>query len=571
MSSRPHPAPTAAARPLLTHLRADALELTTALVRAVFREVWREFHAWAQDDARRALASLSPPDTSARHRARRPGGPGLRVPAALRAERAPAAPPPGAQAAQDASGSYEFEVCAWDEDQLGAPGPCRRETFVSAPTRAPPIAPCPPYEACTPVGESIFHGDDPEEMAFLPEADDAAFPHGELLAQHDGLAWQTSTFDPDLNAIIIEAAYRLHHERGVSLAHIDETAVLPCMLSDPQGPLALAAHRDLLDWPGSSHRAYPPIWESVVRPPVDTLRDRLQNGLLLFCPNLSCVKALCASHNHTPQVVLESDNNLLQSLDTAFEPPTKACSSNCYLNRPDLGIIAGKPPWSKTEIDDLHVILQLSPQSTPCDLAALCRKPCWEVSRIRASLTSLRTPRCEIAAPSEDIALEGNEELEFGTTSPLTAVDHRDLSPVADHKHTTFMPNPPCVHRGPCDKASKCACYLNKAHCERNCRCSLSCVRRWQGCRCAGKANRRKACLDRCPCRLANRECDPELCTSCEAHGTCPKISHAAPRTRRLTMPQILIRTCAATPRSSKRAVRLSKSRPAHAGSERFC
>jgi hypothetical protein len=91
----------------------------------------------------------------------------------------------------------------------------------------------------------------------------------------------------------------------------------------------------------------------------------------------------------------------------------------------------------------------------------------------------------------------------------------------------------PCTHPGPCDSRMNCRCFKGKLYCERNCRCSPSCVyfdafqsqqltvtqgpRRWTGCNSTCKKNRSCKTKKACRCRAASRECDPELCTECDA------------------------------------------------------
>lgn len=73
----------------------------------------------------------------------------------------------------------------------------------------------------------------------------------------------------------------------------------------------------------------------------------------------------------------------------------------------------------------------------------------------------------------------------------------------------------PCSHEGSCDQA-QCRCYRENINCEKTCRCSRSCKRRFPGCTCAGKG---KPCSSQtnCLCRDFNRECDADLCSSCGA------------------------------------------------------
>ncbi|KAK6512455.1 hypothetical protein TWF481_001341 [Arthrobotrys musiformis] len=73
----------------------------------------------------------------------------------------------------------------------------------------------------------------------------------------------------------------------------------------------------------------------------------------------------------------------------------------------------------------------------------------------------------------------------------------------------------PCSHEGPCDpNNSECSCSDESVYCEKFCGCGPDCPRRWKGCTCRSG----KPCTgERCPCVRENRECDPDLCSSCGA------------------------------------------------------
>lgn len=73
----------------------------------------------------------------------------------------------------------------------------------------------------------------------------------------------------------------------------------------------------------------------------------------------------------------------------------------------------------------------------------------------------------------------------------------------------------PCQHDGTCEDA-QCRCFREKIVCEKTCACSLDCQRRFRGCDCA-RAN--LTCWNnvKCDCFRMSRECDPDLCETCEA------------------------------------------------------
>lgn len=71
----------------------------------------------------------------------------------------------------------------------------------------------------------------------------------------------------------------------------------------------------------------------------------------------------------------------------------------------------------------------------------------------------------------------------------------------------------PCHHDGAWDKNSNCDCYGSGRSCEKFCHCRNHCEKRFPGCGWIGFCD-----VKTCLCIKNNRECDPEICTSCNSH-----------------------------------------------------
>ncbi|KAJ8596825.1 SET domain-containing protein [Rhizopogon salebrosus TDB-379] len=341
-----------------------------------------------------------------------------------------------------------------------------------------------PYESYSPIPRNVFKGDDDDRMAFIPFADDATFDHADHMLCYGSLAWQED-YDPDLEVISLEAAYRLCTVYGLLYEEIDSMQVLPFkLLSSPGKPglLTLSRRRDLLDWKGTTiPRSYNK--ESPSLPSPSNLRRRLEQVNALFCPKLNCVESLCTAHvESNPMPPPRRQTVGLPELLNRVERP---CEADCFL-QVVTGVVKLPPQWSEDDISSLKTILEIEPDMVPCDHAELCLKSCHEVLYYRRLL---------FPDPSEPANEHPNEENKGKPRS---------------------LENAPCQHSGPCGASSNCPCFKSKAHCERNCRCPAKCARRWKGCRCA-KGRNGMSCMNnkRCPCVEAHRECDPELCVKC--------------------------------------------------------
>ena len=74
--------------------------------------------------------------------------------------------------------------------------------------------------------------------------------------------------------------------------------------------------------------------------------------------------------------------------------------------------------------------------------------------------------------------------------------------------HPMFIP---CDHDGPCSEEN-CSCIKNAFFCTKHCVWGLKGRNCFRGCACKGRCT-----TGACSCFAAKRECDPDLCTACEA------------------------------------------------------
>ncbi len=156
-------------------------------------------------------------------------------------------------------------------------------------------------------------------------------------------------------------------------------------------------------------------------------RETLNYFLDRFCSNLNCVTSFCPTHcacfNFSPTPLALNEHIAVQvrtpvpvapSIDPEKlgEAVMEPCGRNCFMHpttgdsaivRPPVAHNTSSPKfhgqgslWTPTDIETLHVTLDYAPDTLPCDLAVIVRKPCCEVRHPApwALLRAAHSPRC---------------------------------------------------------------------------------------------------------------------------------------------------------------------------------
>ncbi|KAK0466156.1 uncharacterized protein EV420DRAFT_1510194 [Desarmillaria tabescens] len=369
--------------------------------------------------------------------------------------------------------------------------------------------PHPPYVSCTPASRSAEKETfdltlSAESLPFIPFADNPKFPLAEYLAYYESFEWQVDFVDPDAEVIEIEVARRLHCDLGLSLDAIDELKVLrPMRLSHDSGLIWDTFQRDIPDLPWLDEPVIMTLPPRKLPSENDLLND-INRFRPQLCPNMNCIHLACKIHQFEyPPINPVTPTKTNQNLKLRQGAP---CGPDCYfhLDENHDGMIEGVQ-WTNPEDEEfLHGVLKLDPDISPCALAVICRKRCFEVYIYRTRLI-----------PDEKVFVTDPEE-QLQRQSQLVFYDDD-----ATDDSLTFIPIPPCGHPGPCDASNNCQCYFKSYHCQRNCRCGLTCPRRRKGCDCTHEKKKTGLCEDekKCICVASGRECDPELCLGCDARG----------------------------------------------------
>ncbi|KAL5476906.1 hypothetical protein ACEPAI_3092 [Sanghuangporus weigelae] len=210
--------------------------------------------------------------------------------------------------------------------------------------KAPKLNPTPCYESCSPMSASIFAGDDPDDMPFVPFPGNN-FDFAGYRNHHERFAWENERLDPDKETIILESIRRLSnwmlipdkalgrkklkstlrisiHYHDIPLEHIKRVLL-------PNVPISKLGQRDLLQWtsfeighdeiPASS--SLPEHWDS---------KARFDGIVKHFCLNLNCIEAFCSLHEEVPPVGPPNYASAGEKSVTDSGP----CGSQCHLSAP---------------------------------------------------------------------------------------------------------------------------------------------------------------------------------------------------------------------------------------------
>ncbi|KAF5334782.1 hypothetical protein D9611_012914 [Ephemerocybe angulata] len=279
----------------------------------------------------------------------------------------------------------------------------------------------PGYDSCTPAARNIMVGDDSDYMPFMPFADDPTFGWKAYSNEYKYLAWQVYRPDPDLEIVAIEAIQRLTIGGGMDPSVIDAMGLFPARPKPTSTPAItrltrLAARRDF-------PTPLPPGWTHSLRystPYSDAGPSAVfQSHLDSFCHNPSCLTGYCTVHlGCIPEPVPVVPSVTLEALSLSAE---KICGAGCFLTP----TLITETEWTEEDEELLRTVLTHSPDALPCDLATICRRPCFEVYKRQGKyLESLKS--------SKDRAARRR-------------IDKRSGMIFSDYDANTFKPSPAAI------------------------------------------------------------------------------------------------------------------------------
>ncbi|CAA7270606.1 unnamed protein product [Cyclocybe aegerita] len=338
-------------------VNSDDSDLIT-LVSRVYRDAWDEYHIW----------SLRNSEGTLRNPTRSPYTRPPPLPQELPAE----SPPQPSEISDDLE--------AFTITDFEASGSAKETWEVSSRpiTVDKVLRPYPPYESCTPISRNIMVGDDPDYLPFMPFSDDPSYDYTYDVGEHKYFAWPAPNSDPDTEVIAYETTRRLVVDHRISYEDIDETEFLPFSTEEIR---KFHRKRDFPRWRDPKDLA--PLPKS----PISTTQGpkEITNYFLsTFCSNLNCVTGFCTTHLETqPPSAVPPRIPYSKLADIVQEP----CGRDCFMQPISAENSVGTF-WQRADTEFLFSFLDYAPDSSSCDLAAMCRKPCREIHKQRAKYRS---------------------------------------------------------------------------------------------------------------------------------------------------------------------------------------
>ncbi|KAG2522962.1 hypothetical protein JM18_004092 [Phytophthora kernoviae] len=217
----------------------------------------------------------------------------------------------------------------------------------------------------------------------------------------------------------------------------------------------------------------------------------------------------------TLEPLLDDKTDSKKTLAGRLAPPPTYFDSNlarCHANRGyGLGL---RPTEDYTELMVTGII-----GDNPCLISAMIKATtCKEIGAFLESERQskpIRTSSMDEAALSPDVRLNLNGRKRGRAHTSRSSNNRILLNRTRNNRMKDKGANheyEPCNHEGACDTMG-CSCMTRDHTCEKACSCSRDCPNRFLGCKCSLGNCRTKAC----PCFVAARECNPDLCFTCGA------------------------------------------------------